>query len=358
VPRVAITGVGAVTAVGWTAAATAAALRAGISRPAPLRRTSFDVDELGKAEVAGYPIAGLTDGFEGVGLLSALAGHALRDLLRAAALDPGGRDLWGDAGLFLAVSAYRDPEEPFVTEIVTEDLAGRVTSALGLAVPEANRRVYVQGHAGALAAAADAAAELTARRLSRVLVVAADSLLRSADLDALEADGRLKTTDQPAGVPPGEAAAALLLEAEPEARRRGGHVLAWLERVELEAEPGTRAAGDPSTGRGLATAIRRCLEGGVRPGALWVDLNGETPRAAEWGMVLSRLAAAKLDLPGPHAVAASLGDTGAAAGAVALATAVHALARGWAGGDCLVCSSDDAGEVGAALVRGQRAAPA
>lgn len=349
--RVAITGVGAITSVGAGAAATAAALRAGVARPSPLRLQSFDLDELGAADVVGHPITGVTDGFEGPGLLAVLAGHALRDLLSTATLDRAPPDVWSETGLFLAVSPYRGEDESFVTELIQEHLAARIVAALGAPIPAEHCRVYVQGHAAALAAAADAAAAIGARQLARVLVVAVDSLLRTADLEWLMAEDRLKTTESPTGIAPGEAGAAILFEADGEARRRGARIEASLERIAVDVERGSRAAGEPSTGRGLADVVRRCLAEGARPGSLYLDLNGEATRAAEWGLALHHLVRTNPDLPPPATVASSIGDTGAASGGVALVAAVRALVRGYAGGDdCLVCSSDDSGTVAAALV--------
>jgi 3-oxoacyl-[acyl-carrier-protein] synthase-1 len=347
--RVAVTAVGMLTSVGYDAVGAAAALRAGITRPAPLRLVHFDAEELGRTPVVGHPIAGITDGYEGTALLALMAGHVLRDLVTSTGL--AATDARARTGLFLGISPYRSDELPFVTELMVRDLPGRTLAALGSPLQVDDARVVAEAHAAVAIALDEAVRAIQGGQLSRAIVIGVDSLVRDTDLEWLEARGLLKTSDDPTGLVPGEGAGAVLLESESEARRRGARVQAWLEAVAVATDAENRAASARGSGRGLAEVIHRCLGARRSVGAAYHDLNGEEPRAWEWGAALSRLA-------GTHALSASLrtvadclGDTGAASAAIAIGAAVRSFARGHSpDGACLICSSADSGKVAAALL--------
>lgn len=349
-PRLAITGIGAVTSVGYRAVTSAAAIRAGISRPAPLAVSYPDPTGVDDVPLVGHRIAGVTDGFEGVALQNLLASRAVRDLVTAAQVDGNG-PLWASAALHVCASPYRSEDLSFMTERMREALTPRLVASARVPVEPANQLLVLEAHAGVLLSLTAASRAIEERRVARVLVVGVDSLVKEVDLEWLQSRGRLKTPDDPTGLEPGEGAAAILVESEDEARRRKAKVLAWLDSVQVGQEAQTRAEGHRGTGRALADAIRGAMGSRRDVGLVFADLDGTSDRAWEWGMAVSRLAST-IDLPAaPETIASSIGDTGAASGALQLVCAVQALVRGYARGDaCLVCSSADSGKVGAALL--------
>lgn len=348
--RLAITGVGLITSLGQTAVASAAALRAGLSRPQVLPLTTFDPDTLGKGLIYGHPIVGVTDGWEGLGLYAMLARVPIAEASAVAGLDRHDPTTWKTGGLFVAITTYRDKEFEFVDEIYDEDLVLTIARVTDLPARLDHQQLVRAGHAGVLTALAAAAKALSQGTLKRALVVGVDSLLKEEELGWLNAGGRLKTADNPTGLQPGEAAGAIWVEREADADKRGAKVLAWLDNVQVDRNRTPRQAGDPGDAAALARAIRRCLGTRRSVGTVYADLNGETDRAMEWGLALQRLGA-NIALPAvPRTPATSLGDTGAASGAVALAAAVYGFTRGDGTDDCLICSSADTGEVGAALL--------
>ncbi|HEY6100115.1 MAG TPA: hypothetical protein VIW03_11830 [Anaeromyxobacter sp.] len=349
-PRLAVTGHAAITAVGGGVAA-AAAIRAGISRPAPVPANHSDPEELDDAPLTGYPLVGVADGFEGPGLVVTLGSQALRDLVRVARPPSPADAFFTSSALYVGMSPCRSEDADFMTEVLRDQVPGRIARAAGVQTAPQSTFGIMDGHASVAVALADAQLAIEQRRFVRALVVGVDSLAKRTDLAWLSAKHRLKNPDNPAGLEPGEGAGAILVEAEDEARRRGAKVLAWLESVKIAQEPETRAEGKRGTGRGLAEAIRGALGSRKTVGTVFADLNGEDARAFEWGTAVARLARTH-DLPAsPEAIATSIGDTGAASGAIQLVCATQALVRGYARGDaCLVCSSADSGKVGAALL--------
>jgi len=348
VSRIAITGVGMLTTVGYGAVTAAAAIRAGISRAVPLKLEYFDPEELGDAPVLGHVLSGISDGFEGVALLGKLASQAILDLVLGSGLDRTDVAFWSRTGLFIGASPYRSEDEPFVTEILEETLARRVASGARLPIPQTNCRVFLSEHISALEAAAEAQREIDRGRFDRVVVACADSLVKRTDLQWFSARGRLKTPDRPIGFVPGEGSAAMLLEAEASVRQRKARADAWLEKVAV----GVALENDASScGQEWAETIRRCLGARKPVGSIYADLNGEGERAAQWGTMLASLGSTDVSALTLRLIAASLGDTGAASGALALAVAARSLVRDSAGGPlCLVCARNDSGRVAAALI--------
>jgi 3-oxoacyl-[acyl-carrier-protein] synthase-1 len=153
---------------------------------------------------------------------------------------------------------------------------------------------------------------------------------------------------------PGECGVALLLEQDSsDAGRRVVEVKACTIGTE------TRSTETPGTGRALAAEITECLVqaklGKAFDGDLFVDLNGETWRAHEFGGAQVHVSRDLLGNVRHQIPAVSVGDTGAATTALSLALATRALQRGYAlGATALVLGSSFDGGVGAAVLQ-QRA---
>jgi len=178
------------------------------------------------------------------------------------------------------------------------------------------------------------AAQLLAQQpavLERVIVVAVDSLLSEEDIAWLASTSRLKSAAVPAGLEPGEACAAVLLE-----RATGGErPLARVEAIAFALEPQALEQGVSSSGQGFAQVLRGTVAN-ASAAALpcWIvsDHNGE-PYAAN-DLALAIVKALPACPPLTDAVimrpAVSFGDTGAVRPLLGLCVALAAFERGYA----------------------------
>jgi 3-oxoacyl-[acyl-carrier-protein] synthase-1 len=201
-----------------------------------------------------------------------------------------------------------------------------------------------------------AADEILARQtsLDRVLILAVDSLLDTLTLEWLAAGHRLKSPSTPMGLMPGEAAAAMIVERQGSTARAGG--LGVAVRTAAETAPqGERELTGAVRGERLATVLAECLANLAAPAGdgcmLISDQNGEQWRAEELAYCNLRLTEvwpvnASVLLP-----AVSLGDTGAASGAVNCCLGALALRSGMARvRQSVVVGSSAQGRAGAALL--------
>lgn len=230
-----------------------------------------------------------------------------------------------------------------------EALSGELTTRLGLRF--GSIKVVRTGHPGVLAQLAEAASLLAKGAAEVCLVAAVDSYLDRARLAFLDEAERLKSPRNIDGRFPGEAAAALVVESDRRVESRGGEVLVWVRGLGAGIEAETLASDKPSSGKGLSDAIRGALAGGAGPRWVIGDLNGESYRSYEWGLVQARLGERLQDLAAMSLPARNTGDIGAVTGAVAVALAAAGWKRGWAPGkvdEALVFSGSDGAERAAA----------
>jgi len=364
--KVLVGGVGMASCLG-PAVPACAAFRAGLPRPSPALETELALpdDEVPRPlTVCALPVA--TFGFTGAGRLVALACEVFKDLGARVDLEA----LGPETGLYLALA---DPWERGLDLGEPDDTAARRLEVLGTRVLETSlrnlglgwkgpRRFFGGGNVAFAQALHAAHAELLRRGLRACVVMGLDCLVEEPTLQALMDEGRLKTPDQPVGLTPGEAGAALLVTLDgPEPSPRGGARVV-LHGVRLGQESHPRGSDRPSDGRALAECAREALAaaGPVRAPLLLVsDHNGEYDRAREWGMVLLRLRELDPALDGLPTwyPAIGFGDVGAATGAVAACVAVRGLQRGYAPSSTslILSSADDAGR--AAIVLGAEPPP-
>ncbi|KYG07375.1 hypothetical protein BE21_02570 [Sorangium cellulosum] len=353
-----------VTSVGMDAPTACASIRAGVAMPRPIPYFQILNAETQEAEpLIGHAIRGFTEGFVFVGAWIRLALGALSDLARQGAL-PGAsaRGFWANTGL-IAVTPHLSDDRYAEDCSVRKDAAGireayleRIEGAAGLPLSPKHVEVLGLGHAGTAAAVALARGWLQAG-LERVIVLAVDSYLDRFTLEWLADHRRLKIDDNPCGLVPGQAGACFLLETELSSSRRGATASAVIEAASTSAgaHHGTDQ-GQRADGAGVARAVVDVL-GDASPeapfrGDIVLDLNGETWRAATWGNALARFAqrvasGTRLVLP-----CSSLGEVGAASGAVGVCVAARALARGYSSGDrAIVASCSEWGQAGALRLR-------
>jgi 3-oxoacyl-[acyl-carrier-protein] synthase-1 len=354
--RLVITATGAVTSVGYSAAAAYAAIRAGITRPRKVGHFRLlDSETQNSIPLMGHPLHGFTDGFLGMGRWMRLARGGLLDLLSKSGLPgPADRGFWSRTGLVVVTPSpddeVFDPEGKDGLDGIREDFLRPLRDVLGLPVGDQHLQVMAQGAVGTAALMAQMLGGLSSQGLERLLVVAADSQLDPTALQLLGEENRLKTDDYPVGFMPGEAGVCLLLESPASARRRGAPVLAGVSGCATAQESNHLFSGGPNLGVGLSACIREVLGrfpgSGLFEGDVYLDLNGETWRAQEWGTARVRLKDV-VGEPAVHLPCASVGDVGAASGALGVCLAAHALSRGHTRtGHVLVVSSSHWGNVG------------
>jgi 3-oxoacyl-[acyl-carrier-protein] synthase-1 len=210
------------------------------------------------------------------------------------------------------------------------------------------------GHASMFAALREAASLLRSEKVTRCLLLGVDSYLSEDRLDLLDQAYRLKSSRAVDGFIPGEAAVAMMVELHDPRRPPASPPWALLSDPGLAVEPETIASEKASTGRGLGEALRAALASRPADEAVrWVlcDLNGESYRAFEWGVVQTRMASRFGAIASLNHPAESIGDVGAATGGVLIACAARAFARGYAPGRSALCfTSSEQGLRGALLV--------
>ena len=357
---IAITGLGAVTAVGATLDQTATSVNAGVRRMSerPLAGEGGEPTEEGGVYVAASAEA----------LAASLGSAAPVDLALAAA-----REAFWDAGLYEpgdVDAAYRRSalavylalpyaDSPGASEADADALVeGAVEAGLISGEPAVEIVPCRNGHAGAFLALEAASARLRAGEIDVALVGGLDAPLDPARIAELNRLSKLRTDRAPGGAIPGEGSAFLVVERLADARRRGARFAAAVESVARDTEPVPLDGTRPGRADGATRAVARAL--GAAPSArrieeIWNDLNGERGRALEWGFLETRALAA-LGAARRRTPATFVGDLGASSGALLLALAAFALrAPRGAGGAALVCGASERGERAAAVLATPRA---
>ncbi len=337
-PGTSIVGAGAMTAVGWTWRASAAAVRAGLSG---IRAHPFVVDR--KAEpIRVAPALDLETGPEGVERIEALAGAALAEAVAEASRS--GVRVEG-AALVLALPHPR----PGLGSL--QSLADRLSAGACRLVPH---RTLEGGHAAGLAALAEGNRTIARRDFEVCVVGAVDTHLCPDTLEWLDGRDKLHGPGRPWGLVPGEAAAFVVLASPRWAPRAASGPIGTVRAVAASLETRLDPSGPPCLGEGLSQAIADAcapaLAAGRRVSDVYCDLNGERWRAAEYGFAVLKLGDVLENPSDFWSPADCWGDVGAASGTLLTVAALAAGRRGWARGDEAVvwCASESA-ERGAAL---------
>ena len=340
-PAAAITGLGLVTSLGPDAVTSAAAARAGITRPEPL---ALEVDG---EPVVGHPAATVPAGLEGADRLLRLVTLALEDVLWSVPADVLQTARWLVAlpaplpaepppPLSGLEDAPVDPQAFHPPALDADALRGHIEDAVGARL-DPDRFEAFAGRSGAVRALGHARRH--AQERTPCVVMAVDSRVEVAR--ALLAHGRVMAPGDAVGMQPGEAAGVAVVEPA-----GGRAAVGLLGTGGLDHEPHHLYSGRPALGRGLAAAVP-VLED------VWpiTDANGETYRAAEWGGAVRLSPTLRASFERASYPAADVGDTGAAAPMVALALAARAFERGYAPAPtALVLAADDTGGRGSIAV--------
>lgn len=355
----ALTGFGAVTSVGHDAAISCASVRAGVQRARGVSHfTVLEGPDNEQVPLVGRPVYPLTEGFAGAGLWVRLATLALQDLSVRAGLAPASdHAFWSRTGVYAVTPNPTDARFAEFAGVAGQMHGAELIDAClrHLQWPVHAIRTLGLSHAGCIAACALGSQwMLQESTLERVIVVAADSFLDPSTLDWLDAEDRLKCDGNPFGLIPGEAGAALLLESRGSAIARGARISAVIDApIVVKGQPPLVDA-EPVPSRPLKEAVARTLElAGLRrfSGDLYIDLNGEPWRAQQFGSARVLLEDTLGDI-NVNTPCVSLGECGAASGAIQIGLAARAQERRYARGNvalCLSCAED--GHVASVIVR-------
>lgn len=334
--RIAIVSSGAVTSVGLTAASTCAAIRASLDN---FQETHF-VDDVGDPLLGARVLdedLGLDEtepGFilGGAGKLAAMFVRAATECVQQI----GGIDATSTALLLIGPDGATRPGMGHAQLQACFEACGQ---AIGRPFHEASR-ISQLGGPGFVAALRYGQRLLRERRVRHVLVTGLDSLLNGDDINQGLAARRLLTARQADGFIPGEAAACVLLAPTGTWGAAGadsGMPVLELAGIGWAQETENWLSGRATTGKGLAAAIRAAFaQAGLHPHDIHQRLSdgsGESFFMDEaiyaWGRVLRAL-----NPPGYMAplVAASVGDTGSAAGPLLATVALDMARKGWGAG--------------------------
>jgi 3-oxoacyl-[acyl-carrier-protein] synthase-1 len=252
-----------------------------------------------------------------------------------------------------------EPQRPGGSAALGGRLVFEIERRLGVTFQDDQSCAIASGRTAGFEALQRARKLMQAERFSRCLVCAVDSYLNAESLDWLGEHWRLKNDENSDGVIPGEAAAAVMVQAGPELSSVSPTIVKGLgfgtERATvLTEEP-------PFLGLGLTDAARTALlEAGIQmhqTGFRISDVTGESYGFKEQSLVLGRLLRSHREEG--YAMwhcAENIGDTGAAAGVVELITAFHAFQKGYAPGAIAMCfTSGDWGKRAVALLGSNQA---
>lgn len=338
-----ILGLGMVTPVGLTAAAAAAALRAGIVRT---RESSF-IDRHSEPIVASF----LDEKFL----------PALR-LPKATLKVPSVRY---ERMLRLAAPALQQAcqgiSKPTLLLALPEDGHGvglefleQLAQQSGVELDVRRSKLFPHGRAGSLLALAEALRRLATNASTPVVVGGVDTYCDLPLLDSLWDESRLLVKGLTDGFVPGEGASFVLLSKPGQGRQLGLVPLARILGVGTGVEKGHLHATEPHLGDGLAEALHRLFSEVAaekpRVRCVYAGLNGESFWAKEWGVSYLRHShyfeeGFRLEHP-----IDCMGDPGAALGPILLSLAAIGVQREYRQAPCLVWCSSDRETRGAALV--------
>ncbi|MGY4828970.1 hypothetical protein ACVNIS_10370 [Sphaerotilaceae bacterium SBD11-9] len=333
---------GMVTAIGFNAPSTLAALRAGISGVKATRWTDPE---------AGAPLRGakisLPQWSETLGKLADLLAAAIHECLQQAHPEPPAA-----IPLLIGVaSPARAGRTPRLDEDLLDELHAR------LEIPRhPDSRLFPSDETGCVQALLTADALLAAGRARLAVVAGVDSFLHQATLTDYLRRRRVMTEGNSNGFFPGEAASAVLIG---QPGKRAGDELHLIGFGQAR-ENATILDTTPLRATGLTDAMKQALAGaGVALKDVayrLTDLSGEHYKFKEAAFAAGRLNGGEREVPLDlwHPIE-YLGAIGAAILPCLLAQAFHAAQHGYAPGPLALCHlGNDAGDRAALVVRLQR----
>lgn len=342
-----ITATHTVTGVGFDTAATAAAVRAGISC---LQEYDDFSDSEGEPILAAeLPIVeDVTDDEALETRMSALLHYVIQQLLQASF---GEGLVQGINGyLLLALPSAERPGSLFYGR--DDELTAFLQRELQPWFEPLKVRLIRNG-APAVIEGILLAQQVLAKDPNAVFIIGScDSLLDEETLDWLEDNQRLMSGSfgRNHGLSPGEGAAFFILESEQGASSRSRQVYATVLGAGTAFELGAIVSDQPCRAKGLTDACRQALMETTSVNTVMGDLNGEFFRAKEWGLTEVRCLGASDEIRQLIHPADCYGDIGAASAGALINLANCYLEKGLSGPSILCFSSDDFGARGAVLL--------
>jgi 3-oxoacyl-[acyl-carrier-protein] synthase-1 len=331
--------VGMVTAVGLSAAETAASVRAATMRFSQLDWLDNRFEPF---TVAVVPDEGLPELSPEVAKMPGLSVRDAR-LLR----------LGAKALAECLTAGGRGPEKPALVLALSEPERQRPVDAprflklfgvqTGGAFDLAASTTLATGRAGGLSAIGRAAAIVRSGKAKFAVAGGLDTYVDLYTLGTLDLEKRVKSGAHLDGFIPGEGAAFLLLASPQAAAAARLPALAVVSEVSEGFEKGHLGSKETYLGEGLAATVQALIQAAPPPRpftSVWSSMNGESHWAKEWGVAFLRSRHAFAE---PHAMnhpADCFGDAGAAAGTLLAGLASLEAARGSA----LVYASSDLGQ--------------
>ncbi|WP_093036544.1 beta-ketoacyl synthase N-terminal-like domain-containing protein [Ruegeria marina] len=340
---VVILSVGARTPLGFSLAASAAAVRAGISA---IGDHPFMIDRFGQCMKVTRDI-GLDPQANGVDREIELALSAARDALQALSdvsdLPP--------VTLLLSTGESRPGKVDGHADAVYQAMAAQLRPAMGGAIAE--------GTCGGLMAIHHAAVALSESRAELCLAGGVDSYLVPETMEWLDESERLHSEGNIYGFCPGEGAAFCLMARAETAARLGLAPLVSVLASETGTEENRIGTETICLGEGLGMVLAKMRDNLPDPehpvDRILCDMNGERYRGNEYGFAVLRSSGLFRDAAGFETPADCWGDLGAATGPACIGLVAEAHARGYAKGPLsLVWGSSDNGSRAAVMVADAR----
>ena len=325
---------GLVTSVGNNAPASCAAMRSKLTNPSETRFTNLHGEWILAHQVQfATPLRRLRR-------LARMAAMAINECL-----EPIPASEWPTVPLILCLAERSRPNR----HEKLDQLAGAIERELQARFSPTSI-VIAQGRVSVAVALRQAQRMILGGEAAQVVIAAVDSLLDFRVLGAYEEDMRLLTAENSNGLMVGEAAGALLLTGRTDRqalRLMGTGFAREIAHVLSDA---------PLRADGLAAAIREALREAdmsfLDLDFRITDLSGEHYYFKEAALAVGRILHSLKDEFDLWHPAESVGETGAAAGAVMIALADAACRQGFAPGDrILIHMSADAGERAAAVLQ-------
>jgi 3-oxoacyl-[acyl-carrier-protein] synthase-1 len=319
----ALTAMGAISAVGANAPQTCTSIRAGLagfSEHPFFESLSHDPEwEPGEPLIAA-PVPSLDPALGPLARLAELAIPTLIELGRQARLKRA--DLSASA---LLVSL---PELDSVVQGwgLRDVFLGRLGSVTGFTAVRATKSNH-SGHTGMFELINEAQQLLSSGECRHCFLLGVDSYLTPDRMALWDREWRLRSARHADGFLPGEAGSALLLERPDTARGRGAQALALIADLGIADEPIPLRSDKSSTGAGLCQALDAVIPTGGSANWVCCDLNGESYRAFEWGLARVRLHASLEAMRVLEHPAECVGDIGAATGGILISHVAYALGR-------------------------------
>jgi 3-oxoacyl-[acyl-carrier-protein] synthase I len=347
--RAALVGSGACTSIGRSAVASCAAARASVARFRLGSHASIAATGAFTTAPALYlPPVAMAEPADP----RALSGRLLA-LARGALAEAAERLPVGGSGAVTVLLGVPSPRPGLPVDAVVAIVAA-------LRADLESRRIrprletFALDHAAGLSALARALAIVAERPSDPCLVGGVDSYLSAETLAWLHAREQLKSEANRWGFVPGEAAAFAVIASPSLVSSRGLSPSAWVLSAATAREEVTPRSAVPLLGKGLSVAFSGALAAlpvDARVDETGCELNGERWRGDDAGFALARASRRFVDPGRKTAPALSFGDVGAASGALFLAVAAHAGARGYARGPrVLVWTGAEGGARSAALL--------